>query len=171
MYKFWQKRDWNCAFMVPPNTHSLMKRRSAPLQPPEIIYFCKFRPKRAWKWNYGYLPCKIQNFLIGKGAPPPCNHIRIHFDRKGTEIVHLWFPQIHILLWKEQLPLATNQILYISVNWDQKGPEIMHVIFSSQNTKFSLASGCCPLATPKSYSSVSLDQKGPEFMYIYARKI
>ena len=45
-YKFWQKRDWNCAFMVPPNTHSLMKRSFAPLQPPEIIYFCKFRPKR-----------------------------------------------------------------------------------------------------------------------------
>ena len=28
MYKFWQKRDWNCA--VPLNTHSLMKRRAAP---------------------------------------------------------------------------------------------------------------------------------------------
>ena len=63
MYKFWQKRDWNCncAFMVPPNTHSLMKRRAVPLQPPKIIYFCKFRPQRAW--NYGYLACKIQNFL------------------------------------------------------------------------------------------------------------
>ena len=24
--------------MVPPNTHSLMKRRAVPLQPPEIIY-------------------------------------------------------------------------------------------------------------------------------------
>ena len=30
-----------------PKIHSLSKRRSAPLRPPEIIYFCKFRPKRA----------------------------------------------------------------------------------------------------------------------------
>ena len=31
---------------------------------PQIIYFCKFRPQRAWK--YAYLACKIQNF------PAPC---------------------------------------------------------------------------------------------------
>ena len=31
-----------------------MKRRVAPLQQPEIIYVCKFRPKRAW--NYAALP-------------------------------------------------------------------------------------------------------------------
>ena len=36
----------NCTFMFP-KIHSFQKRRSAPLRPPEIIYFCKFRPKRA----------------------------------------------------------------------------------------------------------------------------
>ena len=41
----------------PRNAHSLMKRRGYPSQPPEIIYFCKFRPKRAW--NYAYLARKI----------------------------------------------------------------------------------------------------------------
>ena len=44
-----------------PNIHSLMKKEGCPLQPPDIIYFCKFIPKRTW--NYVYLACKIQNFL------------------------------------------------------------------------------------------------------------
>ena len=61
---FWQKRDWSCAFMV---THSVMKRRSAPLQPPEIMYLCKYRPNRAW--NHAYLACIIQNFLRQGAAP------------------------------------------------------------------------------------------------------
>ena len=40
--------------------------------------------------------------FLGKGAPyNPPNRIRMNFDRKGTEIVHLRFPQMHILLWKE----------------------------------------------------------------------
>ena len=48
--------------------------------------------------------------FLGKGVPPPCNHIRIHFDRKGTEIVHLYGSlQIHILLRNEELPLATTR--------------------------------------------------------------
>ena len=51
----------DCAFMVPPNTYPLMKRRAAPLGPSKIIYFCKFKLKRTW--NYAYLACKIQNFL------------------------------------------------------------------------------------------------------------
>ena len=51
---------------------------------------------------------------LGKGALPPCpppkSYICTNFGRKGTEIVHLWFPQIHILLWKEdRLPLATTR--------------------------------------------------------------
>ena len=55
--------------MVPPNTHSLMKRRAAPLQPPKIIYFFrKFRPKRAR--NYAYLAFKIQNLLRQGGTAP-----------------------------------------------------------------------------------------------------
>ena len=27
MHIFWQKGDWNCAFMVPQNTHSLKKEK------------------------------------------------------------------------------------------------------------------------------------------------
>ena len=100
----------------PRNTHSLMKWRAAPSQPPEIIYFCKFRPKRAW--NYAYLACKI--IFLGKGAPPPCNHIRKHFDRKGTEIVHLWFPRnTHSLIKRTAAP-CDHQKLYISGG--HKGP-------------------------------------------------
>ena len=157
MYKFWQKRDWNCALLVPPNTHSFMKRRAAPcnhqkiytkkglklcvrkgteivhfMVPPKytfsyemkgcplattrIIYFCKFRPKRAWK--YAYLACKI--IFLGKGAPPPCNHKRKHFDRKGTEIVHLWLPRnTHPFIKRTAAP-CDHQKLYISGG--HKGP-------------------------------------------------
>ena len=57
---------------------------------------------------------KIQKFL------------RLNFDRKETEIVHLWFPKIHILLRKEGLPPCDHQKSYISVNLDQKGTEIVH---------------------------------------------
>ena len=46
----------------------LWKRRAAPLRPPKIIYFCKFRLKRVW--NYAYLACKIQNFRRQGGAAP-----------------------------------------------------------------------------------------------------
>ena len=53
---FDRKGNENYAFMFPKNTLDF-KKRSAPLRPPEIIYFCKFRPKRAG--NYAYLPRKI----------------------------------------------------------------------------------------------------------------
>ena len=43
---FDRKRTENCAFMVP-KIHSFKKRGSALLRPPEIVYFCKLRPKRA----------------------------------------------------------------------------------------------------------------------------
>ena len=56
---------------------------------------------------------KIQNFL------------RLNFDRKETEIVHLWFPKIYILLRKERLPPCNHQKSYISVNLDQKRTEIV----------------------------------------------
>ena len=98
-YTFWQKRDWNWAFVVPPKHILLWKEGLPPLQPRDIIFFCKLRPKRAW--NYEYLARKIQNFL------------RLNFDRKETEIVHLWFPKIHILLRKEGLPpLRPPEIIY-----------------------------------------------------------
>ena len=100
---FLKKMDWNSAFMVPKNTNSFKKRSDAPFRPLEIIYFCKFRPRRIW--NYAYLARKIQNFLR-QGALLPCNrHIRIYFDRKGTDIVHLWSPKIH----KEGMPLETTR--------------------------------------------------------------
>ena len=56
------------------NTHSHMKRRAAPLQPPEIIYFCKFRPKRASNCAYLAKLCiygsKNTHFLMKRRATP-----------------------------------------------------------------------------------------------------
>ena len=107
----------------PRNTHSLMKWIVAPSQPPEIIYFCKFRPKRTW--NYTYLACKI--IFLGREAPPPCNHIRKYFDRKGPEIVHLWFPRtrnIHSLIKRTAAP-CYHQKLYIS-GGHKEPPEIIY---------------------------------------------
>ena len=101
--KFRPKWAWNyalekglkCAFMVPRNTHSLMKWRAAPSQPPEIIYFCKFRPKKAW--NYAYLACKM--IFLGKGAPPPCNHIYVNIlTEKGLKLCIYGSQEMHILL-------------------------------------------------------------------------
>ena len=73
---------------------------------------------------------KYKIFLRHGGAAPtqpPKMCMRIYFDRKGAEIVRLWFPKIHILLRKEQLPPCDHWKSYISVNVDQKGPEIMHI--------------------------------------------
>ena len=65
-------------------------------RPPEIIYFCRFRWKRAWNKNCAYLALKIQNFLM-----------------QGV-----WFPKIHILLRKEGLlPCYTNKPLGTNVNF------------------------------------------------------
>ena len=47
------------------NSHSLIKRREAPLQPPKIIHFCKFRLKKAR--NGAYLARKYKT-----GCWPPC---------------------------------------------------------------------------------------------------
>ena len=100
--------------MVPPKYTFSYEMKGCPSQPPEIIYFCKFRPKRAW--NYAYLACKI--IFLGKGAPPPCNHIRKHFDRKGTEIVH--FPRNTQSLIKRTAAPCDHQKFYISGG--HKGP-------------------------------------------------
>ena len=68
-----------------------MKRRAAPLQPPENL------------------------------------------DQKGPEIMQglklciYGSPEIHILLWNEELPPRNYQKLYISVNLDQRRPEIMRI--------------------------------------------
>ena len=68
----------------------------------------------------------IRNFLRQGGAAP-CNHIRIHFDRKGTEILHLCFTRNTHSLMKRKAAPCDHQKLYISVNLDQKGPEIMRI--------------------------------------------
>ena len=63
-----------------------------PLAPP-ILYPYSFRLKRGLKLCIFSSPNKI---FLGKGALPPCNpqnRICINFDRKETEIVHLWFPK------------------------------------------------------------------------------
>ena len=161
-YKFWQKRDWICAFMVPLNTHSFMKRRAAPLQPPEMIYYCKFRPKRAW--NYGYLACKIQNFLR-PGAPPPCNHIRIHFDRKGTEIVHLWFPPNTHSLMKRRAAPCNHQILYICKLRPKRARNYPYLARKIQNF-LRKDGGSTPFQPPKSYEDCPLATTGNHiFLY------
>ena len=48
------------------------------------------------------LPCPLAT---------PKLYICINFDRKGIEVVNLWFPQIHILLWKGE-PLCDHQKSY-----------------------------------------------------------
>ena len=125
--KILTEKGLNCAFIVPSNIHSLMKRMAAPLQPPETIYFCKLRPKRV---------CPL-------ATPKSC--IRIYLKRKGTEIVHLWFPKIHILLKKRAAPLRPPEIIYFC-NLDQKGPEIMHIYLAKY--KIFLRKGVLPPCNP-----------------------
>ena len=55
---------------------------------------------------------KIQHFLRQGGAS---QIVFIHLNRRGTEIVHLWFLQKHILLWKGGLPPCGHQNSDISV--------------------------------------------------------
>ena len=104
-YTFWQKKDWNCALIVPPKYTFSYEKKSCPLQPPDTIYFCKLRPNRAW--NYVYLARKIQNFLRQAGGSTP-----------------LQPPKLYI--YKEGLPPCDHQKSYISV-LAQKWLEIMHI--------------------------------------------
>ena len=65
------------------NGHFPLWKNGFPLQTVKIIYFYKFRLKRAW--NYAYLACKIHNFPRQGGAakltpakepaPEPCKHL------------------------------------------------------------------------------------------------
>ena len=112
MYKFCQKRDWKLCIYGSRNTHFFYEKKGCPLATTRnYILICTFRPKRAW--NYAYLAYKIQNFLRQGGAAPPCNHIRIHFDRKGTKIVHLWFPRnTHSLMKRRAAPSQPPEIIY-----------------------------------------------------------
>ena len=64
-YNFWQKGDWNCEFMVPLDTHSVMKRREPPCdhRKSHISVISEKMP-----WNLAYLARKIPNFLRQGGA-------------------------------------------------------------------------------------------------------
>ena len=90
------------------------------------------------------------------------------FDRKGTEIVHFWFPQIHILLWKEGLPLVTIRKIRPKRAWNyalEKGLKLC--IYGSPEIHILLWNeGLPPRNHKKLYISVNLDQKGPEIMRI-----
>ena len=108
---------------------SKLTRKAAPLRPPEIIYFCKFEPKKAW--NYAYLARKIQNFPYARGTaplqPPNCVYI---LTEKGLKLCIYGSPKYTFKKKKKKgCPLWPPEIIhiYISVNLDQKGPEIMHI--------------------------------------------
>ena len=66
----------------------LWKRSAAPLRPPKIIYFCKFRLKRVW--NYAYLACKIQHFLRQGGRGPATCTPREHLAHRPGK--NVFFP-------------------------------------------------------------------------------
>ena len=82
--------------------------------------------------------------------------------------MHFWFPQIHILLWKEGLPFATTRKFRPKRAWNyalEKGlklciygsPEI-HILLWNEELP--------PRNHQKLYISVNLDQKGPGIMRI-----
>ena len=114
-YKFWQKKGLKlCFYGSPKYTLSYMKRRAAPGDHQKSYnYFCKFRPKRAC--NYAYSAWKIQNFLR-QGDTAPCNpqncNVYLNYDRKGTEIVHLWFPKYTFSYEKKCCPPCDHQKSY-----------------------------------------------------------
>ena len=124
-YRFWQKRDWNCAFMVPQNKHSLMKRRAASfgIATTKNHIFLEIQTKKGlMKCIFNLLSSQNTKIFLGGTAPlqPPKSHIRIDFDRKGTEIVHSWTQEIHIFhaVWKVGQPHCDHQKPYISWNSD-----------------------------------------------------
>ena len=91
---------------------------------------------------------QIQKFLRQGCAAPlsPQNRICINFDRKGTEIVHLWFPQIHILLWKEGLPLATTRYYTYFCKRPKRAWNYAYLARKIQNF---LRQGAQPLCNPQ----------------------
>ena len=144
MYKFWQKRDWNCAFIVPPNTHALMKRRDAPLQPPEIIYFCKFRPKRAR--NYGYLVCKIQNFLRQGGTAPLQPHTYTFWQKRDWNCAFMHgFSKYAFSYEKKSRPLQPPAIIHFCKFRPQRAWKYAYLACQIQNF---LTQGGAPLQPP-----------------------
>ena len=132
-------------FVVPPDTHFLMKRRAAPLQLSKMTYFFyELRVKGAW--NYVYLVHQIQNFL-----------------RQGLKIiVHLWSLKYTYSLYEEEgCPLNyDHQECYIQFrlkgawNYEYLAHQIQHFLWH----------GCAaprPLATIE-YVHIHIDQKKKE---------
>ena len=64
------------------------------MRPPEIIYFCRFRWKRAWNKNCAYLALKIQNFLCKEYGSPKYTFF---YDKKGCSLaipISHWGPML-----------------------------------------------------------------------------
>ena len=155
MYKFWQKRDWNCTFTVPPNTHSLMKRRAAPLQPPEIIYFCKFRPKRTL--NYGYLACKIQNFLKQGGAAPLQPHTYTFWQKRDWNCAFMVPSKYTFSYEKKSCPLQPPDIIHFCKLRPKRAWNYAYLACKIQTNFFRQAWGSTPLQPPKSHIHIKKD--------------
>ena len=68
-YTFWQKRDWNCALLVPPKYTFFYEKKSCPLQPPDTIYFCKVGDQTGPEIMYIKL-AKYKIFLDKQGLYP-----------------------------------------------------------------------------------------------------
>ena len=152
-----------------------MKWRAAPSQPPEMIYFCKFRPKRAW--DYAYLACKI--IFLGKGEPTlATTYVNILTEKWLKLCINLWFPRnTHSLIKRTAAP-CDQQKLYISGG--HKGPpEIIYFctfkpkkglkfcVNSLQIQNFPIGNGTLPLASPKIVCTYKLWQKRDWKLCIY----
>ena len=127
----------------PRNTHSLMKRRAAPSQPPEIIYFCKFRPKRVW--NYAYLACKI--IFLGKGAPPLANTYACILTEKGLNLCIYGSPKYTFSHKKKGCPLWPPEIIYFCKFRPKNGLKLC--VFSLQIQNFPIGKGTLPPCKPQ----------------------
>ena len=97
------------------------------------------------------------------------NRICINFDKKRTEIVHLWLSKIHILLWKEGMSPCNHQKLYISVNLDKKSLKWCNLARKIQN--FLRQGGTAPLRPPKLYIGlcINFDRKGTKIVHLWFR--
>ena len=145
----------------PRNTHSLMKRRAAPSQPPKIIYFCKFRPKRAW--NYAYLACNI--IFLGKRAPRPLQPHTYTFWEKRDWICAFMVPPKYTFSYKKKgCPLWPPEIIYFCKFRPKNGLKLcvfsLHIFSDRQGD-------AAPLQAPKSYIRRNFGRKGTEHLCIY----
>ena len=130
--------------------HILLWKEGMPLATTRNYIFSVNLDKKGLKWCN--LARKIKNFLRqGGSAPlrPPKLYIglRMNFDRKGTKLLCVYGSEIHILLRKEGLPLATTRNHNISEIQTKKGLKLC--IFGLQNTIFLSGKEHFPLANPQ----------------------